>query len=252
MIKKTLLILGIGLSSCAHKDPISYVNPHIGSKGHGHVFVGANVPFGAVQLGPSQIMRHWDKFAGWDWTSGYNFISKEILGFTHTHLSGTGIGDLNDILVLPGTGRLQLQPMEIDKPASGYGSPFSGEKVSPGYYSAYLDKYRVQAELTSTERVGFHQYTFENTDNPHILIDLKFGMGWDAPTDTRLERINDTLWVGHRFSTGWAKDQRVYFALSTSVPIKQFGLYEERKEIPRTLAQGKATKGILPVPMKSS
>lgn len=251
MIKKTFLILGIALSSCAHKDPIAYVNPHIGSKGHGHVFVGANVPFGAVQLGPSQIMRHWDEFSGWDWTSGYNFISKEILGFTHTHLSGTGIGDLNDILLLPATGRLQMQAMEIDKPESGYGSPFSAEKVSPGYYSVYLEKYGVQAELTTTERVGLHRYTFERSDNPHVLLDLKFGMGWDAPTDTRLERVNDTLWVGHRFSTGWAKDQRVFFALSTSIPIKHFGIYEDKKEFKSNVGQGIATKGILFLPSGS-
>jgi predicted alpha-1,2-mannosidase len=248
MIKKIFLILGVATSSCAHKDPIAFVNPHIGSKGHGHVFVGANVPFGAVQLGPSQIMRHWDEFSGWDWTSGYNYISEEILGFTHTHLSGTGIGDLNDILLLPATGRLQVEPMQIAKPETGYGSPFSEEKVSPGFYSVYLDKYKVHAELTTTERVGLHRYSFESTDNPHVLVDLKFGMGWDAPTDTRLEKVNDTLWVGHRFSTGWAKDQRVYFALTTSVPIKNHALYEEKKEVVGQVVSGKASKGILFLP----
>lgn len=112
-----------------------YVNPFIGSMGHGHVFVGANVPTGAVQLGPSQIMRYWDEFNGWDWCSGYNYISKEILGFTHTHLSGTGIGDLNDILVLPANGEVQLTPAKYENMESGYGSYFSkdSEVCKPGY-----------------------------------------------------------------------------------------------------------------------
>lgn len=110
-MRAALLVIGlVVLTGCtresSQKDLSVYVDPYIGSKGHGHVFVGANVPFGAVQLGPSQIMRSWDEFNGWDWCSGYNYISEEILGFTHTHLSGTGIGDLNDILVLPATGEL--------------------------------------------------------------------------------------------------------------------------------------------------
>jgi predicted alpha-1,2-mannosidase len=238
------------LSSCANNQQTSklkYVNPYIGSEGHGHVFVGANVPFGAVQLGPSQIMQHWDEYSGWDWCSGYNYKSKEILGFTHTHLSGTGIGDLNDILVLPATGKVQLKPMEFEKQDSGYGSYFSRskEKVEPGYYEVYLDKYGVRAQLTATERVGLHKYDFDKTDNAHLLIDLKFGMGWDSPTETSLKQINDSTFVGHRNSTGWSKDQRVFFALKTSVPVKYFEMYEDTVGQSGSEALGKATKAVL-------
>lgn len=141
-----------------------YVDPFIGSAGHGHVFVGANVSFGAVQLGPVNI------FEGWDWCSGYNYASNTILGFTHTHLSGTGIGDLNDILVLPVSGKVGLTKGTKEDMVNGYGSYFShkNEVVKPGYYSVLLDKYKVKAELTASERVGFHKYTFENTNDSHI------------------------------------------------------------------------------------
>lgn len=238
------------LSSCANQQQSSklkYVNPYIGSEGHGHVFVGANVPFGVVQLGPSQIMQHWDEYSGWDWSSGYNYKSKEILGFTHTHLSGTGIGDLNDILVLPATGKVQLKPMDFDKPESGYGSFFSKskEKVEPGYYEVYLEKYGIKAGLTITERVGLHRYDFDNTDNAHLLIDLKFGMGWDSPTETFLKQINDSTFVGHRNSTGWSKDQRVFFALKTSVPVKNFEIYEDTISDSGNASIGKATRAVL-------
>lgn len=246
-----ILLLGLCLlMSCSNRQTvqkIAYVNPLIGSGGHGHVFVGANVPFGAVQLGPSQIMRFWDEYSGWDWTSGYNHKSEEILGFTHTHLSGTGIGDLNDILLLPATGKVELNPMQIKKPETGYGSLFSKsrEKVEPGYYEVYLDKYEVKAELTATERVGLHKYDFEKTDNAHLLLDLKFGMGWDSPTETSLSQVNDSTFIGYRYSTGWSKDQRVFFALKTSVPIEKFEVYEDTVQQVGQVASGKATKAVM-------
>lgn len=248
------ILLGIGLwvlTGCAketsHRDLTAYVNPYIGSKGHGHVFVGANVPFGAVQLGPSQIIRSWDEYGGWDWTSGYNYLSEEILGFTHTHLSGTGIGDLNDILVLPATGKPQLKPMAFEKPETGYGSLFKreNEKTGAGYYRVYLDKYGVTAELTASERVGMHRYRFERADNPHLVVDLKFGMGWDVPVATRFEQVNDTLFMGERFSKGWSQDQRVFFALTTSVPVKKVELIEDTVTVQGKQAAGKATKALL-------
>nr|WP_276508824.1 hypothetical protein [Flavobacterium nitrogenifigens] len=162
-----------------------YVDPLIGSAGHGHVFVGANVPFGAVQLGPVNI------FEGWDWCSGYNYASNTILGFTHTHLSGTGIGDLNDILVLPVSGKVGLTKGTKEDMVNGYGSYFShkNEVVKPGYYSVLLDKYKIKAELTASERVGFHKYTFENANDSHILIDLADGIGWDRPVKTFIKKL---------------------------------------------------------------
>ena len=219
----------------------SYVNPFIGSEDHGHVFVGANVPFGAVQLGPTQIGRTWDKFNGWDWCSGYNYISKEILGFTHTHLSGTGIGDLNDIMIVPANGPLQLYPMKFDKPQTGYGSYFSKstEQCHPGYYAVHLDKYNVDARLTATARVGIHHYHYQKTDNAHLLIDLGFAMNWDKPVKTFLKKVNDSTFTGYRYSTGWSKDQRVFFALRTSQPITKASFYSDS-----TLQRGSQVEGL--------
>ena len=162
-----------------------YVDPIIGSAGHGHVFVGANVPFGAVQLGPTNI------YEGWDWCSAYNYGSNTILGFTHTHLSGTGIGDLNDILLLPITGKVPLKKITKEDLQNGYGSLFSHENevVKPGFYSVLLDRYNIKAELTASERVGFHKYTFNSTVDSHILLDLADGVGWDRPMETYIKKI---------------------------------------------------------------
>jgi predicted alpha-1,2-mannosidase len=224
-----------------------YVDPFIGSMGHGHVFVGANVPTGAVQLGPSQIMQEWDQYNGWDWCSGYNYISKEILGFTHTHLSGTGIGDLNDVLILPANGDVQLNPAKFNNMASGYGSFFSKETevCKPGYYSAYLDKYKVKAELTATKRVGFHHYHYDKTDNAHLLLDLGFNMLWDRPVASSIKQVNDSTFVGYRYSTGWSKDQRIFFAIVLSVPVTKAELYNGTSPEPGKEVKGVGTKAAL-------
>lgn len=191
----------------------NYVDPHIGSAAHGHVFVGANVPFGGVQLGPSNV------FGGWDWCSGYNYVSNTITGFSHTHLSGTGIGDLNDILMMPAAGPL----------GGDYVSLFShDEEVSKaGYYSVILQKHKIRAELTATERVGFHQYTFpKGHKDPHLMVDLAAGLGWDRPVDTYIKLLNSTTLVGYRHSKGWADDQRLFFAIKLSQPISDLVLYD--------------------------
>ncbi|WP_231425502.1 GH92 family glycosyl hydrolase [Pedobacter sp. Leaf250] len=200
-----------------------YVDPIIGSAKHGHVFVGANVPFGAVQLGPNNIME------GWDWCSGYNYVSNTITGFSHTHLSGTGIGDLGDISIMPATGIPILEKGKKGEEEKGYLSTFShaNETAKAGYYSVKLDKYNVKAELTATERVGFHQYTFpKNAKTPHIIVDLIEGIGWDAPVASSLEQIDATTIVGHRNSKGWANDQRLYFVIKLSQPIKNWVVYD--------------------------
>lgn len=220
-----LLVFQLGFSqskSLSKKQSLTqFVDPYIGSGGHGHVFVGANVPLGAVQLGPVNI------FEGWDWCSGYNYQSNTIVGFTHQHLSGTGIGDLNDILVLPVTGKVPLTKITKED-MSGYGSFFSHDKetVKPGYYSVVLDKYNVKAELTTTPRVGFHKYTFPSANDAHILVDLADGVGWDKPIKTFIKKINETTIVGYRLSEGWAKDQRVYFAMTFSQPINKIALFD--------------------------
>lgn len=240
--KSTLFILSALV--CAHsqaQEKTAFVDPFIGSAGHGHVFVGANVPFGAVQLGPTNIGH------GWDWCSGYNYSSPEILGFTSTHLSGTGIGDLNDLMLVPANGDLQLEPMKENQPQSGYGSFFSKsrERVAPGFYQVYLDKYKVDAQLTSTKRVGIHRYHFDKTDNAHLLLDLGYCMNWDLPTQTAFKQINDTTFVGYRFSKGWAKDQRLFFALKTSEPIDKIQLFDSSAVQSGSDAAGRQIKAAL-------
>jgi len=216
-----------------------YVDPLIGSAKHGHVFVGANVPFGAVQLGPNNI------FEGWDWCSGYNYASNTITGFAHTHLSGTGIGDLGDISIMPATGKLLLEKGKKADDQDGYLSTFShqNETAKAGYYSVWLDKYSIKAELTATERVGFHQYTFKKgAENPHLIIDLIEGIGWDAPVAASIKQLDATTLVGHRNSTGWANDQRLYFVIKLSQPIKSIALYDSTVVKSGTTLAGKKLK----------
>ena len=238
------------ISYAQKADYTKFVNPYIGSADHGHVFVGANVPNGAVQLGPSQISQTWDKFNGWDWCSGYNYKSEEVLGFTHTHLSGTGIGDLNDILIIPANGKIQLKQASFNKMDQGYGSKISksNEVVSPGYYKVLLEDYDILAEMTASERVGYHRYTFHKKDNSHIVLDLGFRMNWDTPTDTYLKIVNDSTIVGYRFSKGWASDQKVYFALQSNTKFKKVELYND--SIPSSgyqVAKGDAIKAIISI-----
>ncbi len=205
-----------------------YVDPYIGSDGHGHVFVGANVPFGFVQLGPTQLTK------GWDWCSGYHYSDSTIVGFGHLHLSGTGIGDLGDIALMPTVGEVVMGRGALPDPSSGLYSFFSHERetVRPGYYSVYLDRYGVDVELTATKRVGFHKYTFPQSADASIVFDLEQGIGWDSPVQGYIFQENDTVVSGWRRSTGWAKDQRVYFSAVFSQPIMDFAVYDSavRKE----------------------
>jgi predicted alpha-1,2-mannosidase len=216
-----------------------YVDPLIGSAKHGHVFVGVNVPFGAVQLGPNNI------FEGWDWCSGYNYASNTITGFAHTHLSGTGIGDLGDVSIMPATGKLLIDKGKKADDQDGYLSKFShqNEIAKAGFYSVWLDKYSIKAELTVTERVGFHQYTFKKgAENPHIIIDLIEGIGWDAPVSASFKQLDATTLVGHRNSTGWANDQRLYFVIKLSQPLQSIALYDSTVVKSGTTLSGKKLK----------
>ncbi|TDH28615.1 glycoside hydrolase family 92 protein [Segetibacter sp. 3557_3] len=200
-----------------------FVDPYIGTGFHGHVFLGANVPFGGVQLGPVNMSQ------GWDWCSGYHYSDSTIIGFSHTHLSGTGIGDLGDILIMPFTGQVLPKKGSLNDPASGYYSLFShhDETAKPGYYGVKLKRYDIDVALTATKRVGFHNYTFPASQNAGIVIDLKEGIGWDLATQTHIRRVNDSTIEGYRYSRGWAQDQRLYFAASFSKPFKSFALYED-------------------------
>ncbi|WP_372652115.1 GH92 family glycosyl hydrolase [Draconibacterium sp.] len=197
-----------------NEDFSAYVDPYIGSDYHGHVFVGANVPFGAVQLGPNNAQETWD------WCSGYHYSDSVLIGFAHTHLSGTGIGDLGDLLFMPVSDDFNYEQ------ASNEAYPWralythDNEQVSPGYYSINIDKYDVQAELTATERVGFHRYNFNASGNSKLIIDLAYGTGWDALTKADLQQEGDNSISGFRYSKGWAADQKIYFHTEFSKPIK--------------------------------
>ncbi|MEO8110220.1 MAG: GH92 family glycosyl hydrolase [Ginsengibacter sp.] len=234
-----LVLFGMLLSLlCRAQQPASYVRPYIGTGNHGHVFLGANVPFGAVQLGPVNLSE------GWDWCSGYNYSDSTIIGFSHTHLSGTGIGDLGDILIMPTTGAVILGKGSLKKPGNFSLFSHSNEKVTPGYYEVMLDRYKIKAELTASTRVGFHQYTFPASDQSHIIIDLVQGIGWDSPVEGYIKQLNDSTIVGYRFSKGWAADQRIYFAAVFSKPFKNFSLYKNKELQSATVAMGDSIKAV--------
>ncbi|MET4107472.1 GH92 family glycosyl hydrolase [Hymenobacter sp. UYP22] len=220
-----------------------YVDLYIGTGGHGHVFLGANVPFGAVQLGPVNVTE------GWDWCSGYHYSDSTIVGFAHTHLSGTGIGDLGDVTVMPTTGPVRVTEGRAKNPERGLLSFFSHkeEEARPGYYAVRLKRYDIRAELTATERVGFHQYTFPKSDASHLVFDLQQGIGWDLATDTHIEQLNDSTLIGYRNSKGWAEDQRVYFAAIVSKPIRSFSSVQVLDTLGNTkpAATGNRIKGVL-------
>lgn len=197
----------------AAKDLIKYVDPLIGSGGHGHVFVGASVPFGMVQLGPTNPTQ------GWDWCSGYHHSDSLLMGFTHTHLSGTGIGDLCDILIMP-----VAADWDVNTPSQYYQNwsakyTHADEVAQAGYYSLKINELGVTAEMTATQRVGFHKYNFTNEGNSHLIIDMIAGTGWDRFTDGAITQTSDKTIEGFRFSKGWADDQRLFYHTEFSKPI---------------------------------
>lgn len=204
-----------------------FVDPKIGSGGHGHVFVGANVPFGFVQLGPTSVPQEWD------WTSGYHVSDSTVIGFPHLHLSGTGIGDLHDITVMPVTGEVVYARGVTNDPQSGLWSysDRSREQVRPGYYATRLTRYDIDVELTATKRVGFHRYTFPESEASGIVFDLQNGGGWDRATEASVRVIDDRTICGYRYSRGWANDQRVYFHAEFSRPFKAFRLIADGQPV---------------------
>jgi len=200
--------------------PASYVNTFLGTAAHGHVYPGATVPFGSVQLSPDNGTQ------GWDWCSGYNLADTLIAGFSHTHLSGTGIGDLCDVLIMPYDRRINWQSVGNEPEKRPYRTLFrhTEESSSPGYYRVRLSN-GILAELTATSHAGIHRYTFPQGALRSILLDLGFALNWDKPTRTALQPMNPRLVTGYRYSTGWAKDQKIYFALAFSEPVQEHTLW---------------------------
>ncbi len=194
------------------EDLTTYVDPRIGTGGHGHVFYGANVPYGFIQLGPTSIPD------SWDWVSGYHISDSTIIGFPHTHLSGTGIGDLHDINVMPVTGEVTYARGDESSYSTGLWSysDRSKEFAAPGYYKTHLLRYHIDVELTATKRVGFHKYTFPAQEKPAVVFDMVNGGCWDETTDALIRVVNDSTISGYRFSKGWADDQRIFFVAAFS------------------------------------
>jgi len=250
-MKKLYFILAalILFSACKNEKAVNteavdftkYVDPFIGTGYHGHVFLGANVPFGGVQAGPVNYVK------GWDWCSGYHYSDSIVTGFSQLHLSGTGIGDLGDVMVTPYTGEIKSSPGTEKNPLEGYASLYShnDETARAGYYSVLMKKYGIRVELTATERVAFHKYTFPESKDAHIAINLTSGIGWDQPVKTFLKKTDPQTYIGYRFSTGWAKDQRLWFAIRTSKPIETLSLFDEDKAVTGDSARGVKIVGVL-------
>ncbi len=241
-MKQLLWLCLVLMVSCADKeklasqpDLLEYVNPFIGTGDQGHTFPGATVPFGMVQLSPDTGI------GGWERCSGYHYSDSTIFGFSHKHLSGTGIGDLYDILLMPSIGQAQFQRGDASNTSSGYVSSFSHENefASPGYYQVLLTDYNINVELTASERVGFHKYHFpDTTTQRNVILDLVHGMNWDSPTETHLEFIDKRKAIGYRYSKGWASDQRVYFVLEFNQDVEKI----EREELEINNGNGTGVK----------
>ena len=222
-----LAVVAALVAGCAtttpERDYAALVNPKIGSGGHGHVFVGANAPFGMTQVGPTSISQEWD------WCSGYHDSENSVIGFSHTHLSGTGCGDLFDITLMPVTGEVTYGRGRLGDYSTGFWSEAdrTQEVVEPGYYSVPLTRYNIVAEMTATERGGLHRYTFPASDEAAIILDLVHGGCWDRPEDLYAEAVSDTRVEGHRHTYGWANYQKVYFVAEFSKPFESFEAVDE-------------------------
>ncbi len=245
VIKKSLLVFCILLVACKDKNNIKmaskniktdytkYVNPLIGTSKMGHTFPGATAPFGMVQLSPQTNFEpihdkngHYNKNT-YEYCAGYQYKDTTIIGFSHTNFSGTGHSDLGDCLVMPTVGDLVLAPIKTEDGQKGFYSVFSHEKekATTGYYKVDLDSYHIKAELTATERVGFHQYTFPKSDKAHIILDMVYNIyHYDNKNIWTFIRVeNDSLITGYRQTKGWARDKKVFFAMQFSKPFKSYG-----------------------------
>lgn len=227
------------------KDFVGLVNPLIGSGGHGHVFVGASVPHGMVQLGPNNLSK------GWDWCSGYHASDSTIIGFAQTHLSGTGIADLGDIIFMPVGNLKQRSISDTSSFAKYYHSTFdkSTEKVTPGYYQVLLKRYNIQAQLTATARVGIQKYQFPKQGEANVILNLEESvqslMARKGTLNSEIKILNDSTITGFRISDEWAKDHRVYFTTIFSKPMVGYHLILDKKIVAGDSAKGIKLNAIL-------
>ncbi len=225
------------------KDYTAFVNPLIGSGGHGHVFVGASVPHGMVQPGPNNLTR------GWDWCSGYHDSDSVIAGFAQTHLSGTGISDLGDILLMPVSGQPLIGESKPENLYLGFASDFSKEKqaVKPHHYAVHLDRYGIDVDLTATDRVAYHRYRYHQPDLlSGIIVDLHEGaqslMFRKGCVDSYVHVAHDGLVTGYRQSNEWAQNHKVFFAARFSQPITSYQVYSNDSVVRGSSAKGECVK----------
>ena len=220
-------------------EPIDFVKPIIGTGGHGHTFLGASVPFGAIQPGPNNIYK------GWDWSSGYHISDPILKGFSHLHLSGTGCADLGDVLIMPYTGEIKTKQGSDNDPESGYISRYdkNTQIAKPNYYAVTLADYDVKVELAATERVALHRYSYPG-DTGRFIIDLENG-NCDKAKDTYIEKIDNRTLGGYRMSAGWAGDQRLYFALESSQEFDDLTLYHRDDKLAKSKGKGESMKAVV-------
>lgn len=229
-IKCLILLSTILMVSCsetkeknadAQASASSYVDPFIGTGGHGHTYPGATVPFGMLQVSPV------NGISGWDWVSGYHYTDSIAVGFSHLNLSGTGIGDLADIIFMPINKGVDLTLNPISRDSLPYKSAYShnNETATPGYYQVFLEDHNVNVELTTSKRTAYHRYTFKEDDEQSVIVNLGFAINWDKAVATSL-KVEDRYTIsGYRHSTGWAQNQKVFFVAKFSKPIADYKLY---------------------------
>ena len=200
---------------------LKYVDPYIGSGFHGHVFVGTNVPYGMVQVGPNNIYK------GWDWCSGYHYSDNILIGFSQTHLNGTGCSDLGDVLIMP-MNEIRTERGEQEDISYGYASTYSHdtEIVRPEYYSVQVERYNIKAEMTATNRVGFHRYTYPAGKPASILVDINEGNAGRGAVMGYVRKIDDYTIEGYRYSHYWSPNRKVYFVLKADQKIEDFTAYD--------------------------
>ena len=240
----SFLVCTIFVSCAENQDFTQFVDPFIGTGEHGHTYPGATMPFGMVQLSPDT------RGPNWDGSSGYHYSDKTIMGFSHTHLSGTGSPEFCDVLFMPTVGNIQMVVGDEENSNTGYRSKFShdNEEASPGYYKVLLDDYNVTVELTSTKRSGFHRYTFPESGNSNIIIDLKHR---EKIIESNIQIVSDSVITGLTRSTGWAADQHIYFYAKFSKPFKKFGIAIDDTLVDEiTEAEGKDVKAYVTFDIK--
>ena len=220
---------------------VNHVDPFIGTGGHGHTYPGATVPFGMLQVSPD------NGISSWDWCSGYHYSDSIVAGFSHLHLSGTGIGDLADILFMPTNKKLDLTTKTTSRDQLPYKSKYShvNEKATPGSYQVFLEDPKINVELTSSQRTAFHKYTFAKNDIQSVVIDLGFAINWDKTVKTGITIEDQYTISGYRYSTGWAKNQKVFFVAKFSKPITESVLIADKQIINAKKADAENTSAQL-------